>query len=526
MTNLQKAHEVEDIGLSSSQYGVEVKPEPRPEGFNKPFSKFRQICEFFKAIGYVKGDAIRLKIDNNSKWFQMLTMPSATSIEKDRFGKAFRCTLERCYELSKAGHDILIQHNKPFHFISKDSGKFGNNPDSDHKERIEWINHVVLESDTATLDEQKEWLPILKPLLSVAVFTGNKSIHYWVKVEQSSRYAWENGGREGVKAHLFDYLASAGIDWDKFDKSVLNTYSKFVRLPYMLRKTQKNGSDVYKETELQYINPNPIKLIPRQGNTDKINSKTTIPHTTNIKTSVITNVSTSCLLNSNFVKSMELIEFASANGLKRGERRQLQTTLIACRKIYNASDDQLVDKFTQILKHPASRIGVTFNQAVRDFKTHIAKSSIKGNQSLPDVTSLAIPRDALESLTRQFKARGYTCPVQTAKVILQVILPLLQKLPMQCLKGQVGIKSQEVGRVAGSRYRKAVMQDLNASYIVVERKKAIPKVQTAKYFVNVHKVVYMIFKDYPDLLTWKYTQVTKKVEICAPEGKYLKGNHP
>ena len=213
---------------------------------------------------------------------------------------------------------------------------------------------------------------------------------------------------------------------------------------------------------------------------------------------------------------MELIESASANGLKRGERRKLQTTLIACRKIYNASDDQLLEKFTQILKHPASRIGVKVEEAIKDFKAHLKKSSIKGNQRLPDLKSLIIPDDALESLTRQFKAKGYIRPVQTAKVILHVILPLLQKLPIQCLNGQVGIKSQDVGRVAGSRYRKAVMQDVNARYIVVEKKKAIPKVQTDKYFVNVHKVIYMIFKDHPELLSWKYEPNRKKVEIVMP----------
>lgn len=239
----EDAYDPYDIGLYLEQFGVEVKPDLRPEGFDNPFSKFKEMCEFFKAIGYVKGDPIRIKIDNNSKWFQMLTMPSPKRIEKGRFGKAFRSTLERCYELSKSGHDILIQHNKPFHNISYDSGRLGNNPDSDRKERIKWISHVVLESDSATLDEQKQWLPILKPFLSVAVFSGNESIHYWLRVEQSSRDKWENGVREAVKVQLFDHLESAGIKRDKFDMSVLNTYSKWVRLPFMWRRIEENGTD-------------------------------------------------------------------------------------------------------------------------------------------------------------------------------------------------------------------------------------------------------------------------------------------
>ncbi len=160
-----------DIDLHLKQYGVEVKPNPRPEGFDKPFSKFKEMCEFFKAIGYVKGDPIRIKIDYNSKRFVMLTMPSPKSIENNCFGKAFRRELENLYELSKLGHHILIQHNKPYRYIEPEQGR-RNSFDSDASEHIEWINHIVLESDTLPIEKQRELLPILKPFLTVAVSTG------------------------------------------------------------------------------------------------------------------------------------------------------------------------------------------------------------------------------------------------------------------------------------------------------------------------------------------------------------------
>jgi len=201
---------------------------------------------------------------------------------------------------------------------------------------------------------------------------------------------------------------------------------------------------------------------------------------------------------------MRFIENAFENGLRRGERRILGTHLIACRKIYNASEYDLLERFREILSHPVSKIGMTVEDALEDFKGHIAKTRVKGNLSLPNFGSVVIPENALESLQDYFKSKGYIFPLSTAKVILQVILPLVLRLPMQCLKGTVGIYSVDLMNAAGSRYRKAVMQDLKAHYIVVEKKKAIPKSQTAKYFVNVHKVVYMIFKDHPELLMWKY----------------------
>jgi len=243
-----------------------------PDGFDKPFAAFKEICGFFKAIGYAKGDAIRLKIDCNSKNFVMLTMPSAKSVENNRFGESFRRNLSKCFELSKHGHDILIQFNKPRNFIPLVSGWKGNNPDSDGNKHIEWINHIVLESDTTTLDEQRALLPILKPLLTAAVYTGKKSIHYWVRVDQVSRYYWEQNSKS-IMAHLFEYLCAAGVDCRIFDRSVLNTFSKFVRLPFMWRKVGEGRETVFREIELLYLNDNPCKISLKKNQNDIIQAR-------------------------------------------------------------------------------------------------------------------------------------------------------------------------------------------------------------------------------------------------------------
>ncbi|MEI6168513.1 MAG: hypothetical protein WCS52_15125 [bacterium] len=348
---------------------------------------------------------------------------------------------------------------------------------------------------------------------------GNKSIHYWVKVPQNNRYTWASN-KFIIKEQLCAYLDGAGVSPKTFDQIVFNNYSQWVRLPYMCRKSVENVVPVFAKTEIIYLNQSPSINLINTGSHKAIQETYTPIQEKQYKKAVNTNDSTVSVLEWNFLECMRFIDEVTARGLIRGQRLILHTCLLTCRRIFGASDEQLVKKFAEIVSHEKSQIGLKNDDAIKDFKNHIAKSSIKGNARLPDTRSLTFPLNTPERLVSHLRSRGYCRPKQTAKVILQVILPLLVTLPEQCMNGTAGIKSSEVGKVAGSRYRNDVMTDLRRYYILEARNtKYIPKVKTMTYFINVHKIVYMLFKDHPELLVWKYTANSKKEGICVPEGK-------
>lgn len=103
------------------------------------------------------------------------------------------------------------------------------------------FRHAVLEFDTISLDEQFSIFNAVDLPYEALVFTGNKSIHAWVRIDAPDLDSYKN--RTRLINKMFEDFGYNKKNGNKLDTKVLYDPSSWVRCPGVIRTSIKEGDN-------------------------------------------------------------------------------------------------------------------------------------------------------------------------------------------------------------------------------------------------------------------------------------------
>jgi len=423
------------------------------------------------------------------------------------------------------------------------------------KANVTRIHNIIIESDDESLEQQYKLLEALLPWTSCAMFTGNKSIHIWLNVG-SINPNYKLLEYSEVLANLVNNLNTNNF---KCDMKVLKNYVVKTRLPNIPHQTTGKRSKIiylndkalwfseYTEFSIKGSIPvppeQPSPKLEIKDNVSILNSDTngvTFLKPNGKKPSKKSSKITPEYIHNipNFFNNLDMYIQYMEYGLKsKGLRSSMYRDVIFAKKILDARFckqkvkdnvnilngvtngvtfyEDCLSEVTQILELSEGRYQCSFEEAIEDFKDYYAKSLqySKLTIRMPNSTKLPVrcPMN-LKTLKTILKQLGIQNRTHVAKIILNVLWPLLRTLPAQCDNGTVGIhmnrdirgeylkngvrcKFEDSSKYVNSKYVRATMETLKKHNILIKTRNYIYKEQTSKYWINAPLILWLVTND-------------------------------
>ena len=168
----------------------------------------------------------------------------------------------------------------------------------------------------------------------------------------------------------------------------------------------------------------------------------------------------------------------------------------------NWTDDELISEYTSILDKSQDKYRCTYQQAIADFKKQIKSSKIKGNLCLPCLTDMSLPLDAKHRLDSFFKDNINKKQYRRITKIIMHLWQYIVKLPSKCLDGTLGVKMVEIRETIGWTYYRDIMSLLEQHNLVVKTEPHINSIKTARYKINIHLILWILYYDRGEQLNW------------------------
>lgn len=198
-----------------------------------------------------------------------------------------------------------------------------------------------------------------------------------------------------------------------------------------------------------------------------------------------------------FLDDIEDYERLIHTGLPgRGTRMKYHKVVFTVARIFNWTEERLATEWRHIIE---------INPEGTDKTPDVAAASLLGDWRankrhtlyLPDVTKLPeFDQGKMGLLKSRLGSMGCNEPRKAARIIAGVILPLIQKIPRQCINGTTGIKSiklQEAANIRGESrgYRQTWEWMQKVGIVACTNKKYMPGSQIRTYWVNIPVVIWL-----------------------------------
>ncbi len=284
------------------------------------------------------------------------------------------------------------------------------------------------------------------------------------------------------EAGLSEYDRDRICGRDVLFPEVVNTQSSIPK-PRGGSSSQKEGVNDVSGAEGRALEPS-----PRLGGTEGLYGLDRNTSTTNV-------MSTST--RKSFIDDIEDYDRLIQTGLpRRGTRMIIHKVVFTVARIFNWTEERLATEWRHIIE---------INPEGTDKTPEVAAASLLGdwranrNHSLylPDVTKLPeFDQGKIGVLETRLGGMGCKEPRKAARIIAKVILPIIQKIPRQCVEGTAGIKSiklQEAANIRGTSrgYRQTWEWMQSAGIVICTNKKYMPGSQIRMYWVNIAAVLWL-----------------------------------
>ena len=357
---------------------------------------------------------------------------------------------------------------------------------------VTMAKHILIESDKNDIDAQLRFLNKYEANIVSAVHSGGKSLHCLVRISPSRPHPGVVGAwtafrlpKGATKApwpeyrQMGDYWkAEAEKHGIEIDAAAAHDHSRVSRVPGFLHSKTGRGAEVFKMNpsaswdwrvtdlsvftnhsdsfSLSSLKP---KTRPSPGTQEEKKEKR-ITATTNIVRTYVQTGSIPSSRNS-FLDSIDAFENLRKNGLPgRHVRRKMHKILFESERVYDWQMGRMAEEWARVIrKNPMATVETT-ESAVEDMLR--ARKATDGIRIyLPDLTKLPeLDKTKMGVMEARLVGLGCKEPLKAARIVARVILPLVKKLPRQCILGTVGIQSRKLRDAAHIRGHSRGYMDL------------------------------------------------------------------
>lgn len=192
--------------------------------------------------------------------------------------------------------------------------------------------------------------------------------------------------------------------------------------------------------------------------------------------------------------SLDVYESMRRHGIPgRGKRRELHSDLFAVARVFDWDGERLAAEWRKIVGIRPANIGCSTEQAVQDILRHWQRAKkpqpwLPDTGQLPDLTTARVT-----TLKSNLKRHGCPAASSCARIIGEILYPLVLRLPRQCAQGEISIVSRDLQNKCVSKRSKLPMQWLHSWNILrITDQNYIRAKRTKRYFVNVAVVVWLL----------------------------------
>jgi len=461
------------------------------------------IIDFLRIIGYKHKDFISLKaINGNHAIYKTFQMPKDKIKSNHLYNgkQSIFQKLDQLMYLSMQGYGIYICPQIRYRYVGAKDQHYG----MDGNDYIQFINNVLIESDTLTIDDQQNIFKHMKDYCRCAVLTGNKSLHMWINVGFVNNNEKELNDLQRTRISIINHLQEIGISMQDIDMHVFNNINQSIRMPYFIHNKSGNTSTIYS------INNNSIAYNWAYDIIEDIDD-----HNANLCNDVITNEanSVSTLNNTatvegrvckarrknNDYKNRYLLHYQPfmTNGIKKGKRNTMYYVITRYnREIYPLSrNDLYIEKciadVKNILCNENSEYDLTLDEALKDYCKYINNIRFKNNMPYINYKYSEFNKD---NFIYWLKENDYDY-IHNRRSMLKNMLKLLNYLwelwyqcPMQAMDGRLEIPQTNMRKHMSPQLQSKCKNELIKLGIMTETKNYNVGINSYNYYINMYKL--------------------------------------
>lgn len=423
--------------------------------------------------------------------------------------------LAALHEINRQGYDIF----------------FAINPMSCGRrcqQTVTMARHILIESDENDIDTQLRFFKEYESNIVSAVHSGGKSLHCLVRLSPPRSHPGVVGAwtafrlpRGATKATWAEYrqmgnywIAEAKIHGIEIDAGAAHDHARVSRVPGFLHGKTGRVAEVirlnpsaswdWRVTDLSIFNIHSdsfsfsslkpkTKPFPDPSEEKKKRRNTT---TTNVVRN-FKKTDSSPSSRTSFLDSIEAFEILRKNGLPgRHVRRKMHKVLFETARVFDWQRARTAEEWTSVIRKNPQATVETVESAVEDMLREM--DAVDGiSIYLPDLTKLPeLDKTKMEVMESRFVGMGCKAPMKAARIVARVILPLVKRLPRQCLMGIAGIQSRELRNAAHIRGHSRAYMDLwewmqSIGIARCMRCDYAPLGRTRQYAINVPMVLWL-----------------------------------
>lgn len=411
---------------------------------------------------------------------------------------------------------------------------------------VTMARHILIESDKNDIDAQLRFLKKYEANIVSAVHSGGKSLHCLVRISPPRPHPGVVGAwtafhlpKGATKAPWAEYrqmgdcwIAEAEKHGIEIDTAAAHDHSRVSRVPGFLhsktgrraevfkmnpsaswdwrvsspasgvppvasvvqevfREVSQNGSDSFSLSFLKpKARPSPETSKERKEllDTAKTNIVRTFMHTDSNPSS-----------RNSFLDSIDAFENLRKNGLPgRHVRRKMHKYLFETARVFDWTKFRMAKEWARVIRKNLQATIETTKSALKDMLRAWNATDEIGIY-LPDLAKLPeLDKTKMGVMESRFVGMGCKEPLKAARIVARVILPLVKKLPRQCLLGTVGISSRELRNAAHIRGHSRAykdlwrwMQSVKIKIAICKNNQFVPLGRTRKYGINIPLVLWL-----------------------------------
>jgi len=427
-----------------------------------------------------------------------------------------------------------------------------------HRRRLQatvrTIKAFCLESDTNSLDEQRDALKALRGYVAAAVYSGNKSIHMFVRLDRpvpnpGYLYDWRTVQKlRSGKSIVPDFndiadqwIGFCGDHGLRLDTGACRDFSKLVRVPTFINaKTGKLVEMIHFDPTSWWSPSDPLVWngSPRtSGSVSLSDGLVSLPSVYGSSGDDVVSgvvgvvgpsgasgreavalegseerkrpITTMCLPplpqdpKQSFLDHLDEYQKLKAEGIPcRHIRRSKHPVMFLAALVHGWDSNQLETEWRQVVSRNPHNIGCSEDKAVNEIAE--AWGVVKDQPFkvwLPDCTKLP---DLDKARIKHLKVNleRFTCPHVTnvAAIVSKALWDVVRTRPAPCVDGRAWISSRVLGDACRwMNYRKSLdwMEDNN---ILVVRSEYSAGVRSRSFFVNIPLILHLLGFTTPELV--------------------------
>jgi len=415
--------------------------------------------------------------------------------------------------------------------------------------------NILAESDEGSIDEQLLALEPFKHEIVSILITGSRGVHAVFRlpkwIHNPYRVDWINAKRaqheKDLRAPISEFVDAAGSLTDRLlregfqpDTGAIVDHSRLTRLPgFKHGKTGRIAELIYLNPHASKENPtaNPIILkrlsnlwssdsivsISVRGSSDASDKRKylyeggkkilqdedgsfgfqskecgvcgiSVPvnvYTIDSKSSETPISPSKGKLN--FLQDWTTYQRLKRQGIpERHTRMKFHMPMFSMATIFKWDDSQLANEWRNIISINPRHIGCGVREAVDDILAAWASRSRHEAIRLPDLTKLpGLDKNHTQALLESLANAGCPRPKVATRIVAETLIPKGRILPAQSKEGTLGLKSKEMLKRHGSRYRSAREGLIDVGLLEVTSRSYRPGGQTMQYRINWARLLIM-----------------------------------